>query len=747
MDDFGTLKQQLLVITQETSKLIDSLNSLTEANDDTFEEWQQILIGIENQVSEELIRVAVVGAIKSGKSTIVNSLFKGDYVKRGAGVVTSIVTRIRKGSGLKATLQFKSWDEINTELEQALVLFPTLNSNSEGLSIDIRRQRDRQSLEQGLASLASEQLITNDTRNVNSVLLFSYSKGYERVKDIIQPESVSREYNDKLFGNHREFVGDDSLAVYLRDIGLEIPGQNFAEGLEIADCQGSDSPNPLHLSMIQDYLTLTHLIIYVISSRTGLRQADIRFLSMIKRMGILDNIFFVVNVDFSEHESSRDLKDLVNKIKEELGFIIATPKLYILSGLYSLFTQTLDKLGPKDHARLKQWQTERELVDLSDGESRRFKTDFIDKITSQRSALMIDNHLERLRLLLDSLHLRIGLTIDMLTRDADGAKELGQKVAQYQGNLEQIRSMAKSTIDGAALAMKRELRNDVDRFFDHHSGNVIRRSVEFIRNHPIDLKQYRESIAAVGFTNTLYQVFQEYRQAIDTFMAQSINPEMIYFVREEEKKIVDHLTAAADPYSLMVEDALKEQSYHLGQTDPMEANQRSAKNHPINLESLKDLAGLTIPPARAAMRYSANIKADAIIRFGAYSVVGFVRRLFNRDRYLEGDSEIAALKDGVRRMRRETEKSILTNFKNYRENIKFQYILKLADAACTDLYRQLQERLRTYDADLSKLMQLAEKKQVDKAGLGEQLRSMKSVSIRINERLTGLRGSFDGFSS
>ena len=72
-----------------------------------------------SQLSEEIIRVAVVGPIKSGKSTFTNSVLKGDYLKRGAGVVTSIVTRVRRGKILVAKLFFKSWDEVNAEVDQA----------------------------------------------------------------------------------------------------------------------------------------------------------------------------------------------------------------------------------------------------------------------------------------------------------------------------------------------------------------------------------------------------------------------------------------------------------------------------------------------------------------------------------------------------------------------------------------------------------------------------------------------------
>ena len=93
------------------------------------------------QMSEEIVRVAVVGAIKSGKSTFINSLLSRDYLKRGAGVVTSIVTRIRSAKCLKAKLYFKSWDEVNSDIKQAMVLFPSLNRQSETNKFDIKKNK------------------------------------------------------------------------------------------------------------------------------------------------------------------------------------------------------------------------------------------------------------------------------------------------------------------------------------------------------------------------------------------------------------------------------------------------------------------------------------------------------------------------------------------------------------------------------------------------------------------------------
>jgi len=97
MDIYNSLKRELLQINQDISALFSDAESITGMSDRSFADWQKTCSGIYKQMSEKIVRVAVVGPIKSGKSTFINSLFKGDYLKRGAGVVTSIITRVRRG--------------------------------------------------------------------------------------------------------------------------------------------------------------------------------------------------------------------------------------------------------------------------------------------------------------------------------------------------------------------------------------------------------------------------------------------------------------------------------------------------------------------------------------------------------------------------------------------------------------------------------------------------------------------------
>ena len=104
MDSYNYLKDEVLKVNQDILALISKAKSMPGMAESSFNDWEKTCRGLPIQISEDIIRVAVVGPIKSGKSTFLNSMLKGDYLKRGAGVVTSIVTRVRSGDRLRAHL-------------------------------------------------------------------------------------------------------------------------------------------------------------------------------------------------------------------------------------------------------------------------------------------------------------------------------------------------------------------------------------------------------------------------------------------------------------------------------------------------------------------------------------------------------------------------------------------------------------------------------------------------------------------
>lgn len=101
---YQEFKTELSQINQHVLSVLNRITVMPGTSQHTFDQWISICQSIDTQLSEGTARIAVIGAIKSGKSTLINSLFSGDYLKRGAGVVTAMVTKIRRGSRLKAAL-------------------------------------------------------------------------------------------------------------------------------------------------------------------------------------------------------------------------------------------------------------------------------------------------------------------------------------------------------------------------------------------------------------------------------------------------------------------------------------------------------------------------------------------------------------------------------------------------------------------------------------------------------------------
>jgi len=738
MDTFDLLKKDIAGIITGIRKLLGKAGGVSGFSDNNFENWERMIGSIETQISEEIIRVAVVGPIKSGKSTFVNSIYRGDYLKRGAGVVTSIVTRIRSGTGVKASLFFKTWDEINADIRDALVLFPLSTPSSD---FDIRRSQDRQQLKDAFNALDPEQLIVNNSRDTNSLLLSFYLEGYDRVSELgLSSESVTIEYKGESFQEHKEFVGNDAMAVYLKDIELEIRSDLDDGNIEIADCQGSDSPNPLHLAMIQDYLLQTHFIIYVISSRTGLRQADIRFLSMIKKMGIMENIMFVVNCDFTEHDNIADLKSLVEKISHEISLIKPDPDLFVFSSLFNLFKEKEPDLAEKETARLELWKNEKEMSRFSDEETRQFYESFNAKIREERYQLLLKNHVERLRLIIAGIEKWAEVSSRIITGDSDAVEETMRKVDLQQQKMQKITSLIRNTLDGGKREIQRELRKDVDSFFSQRPGSILDSIIEFIRAYSVTFDQYEASLASSGFTQTLYAVYQEFRRNLNAYMAETINPGIVGFIKEEEEKITAALGSIAEPFSHMVADAVHEFNTTVSNFDGDASREAlDISTDAPDIEAVKGTFGLKLTPATAVMKYSARIKTEAVLKLGFYSVLNLFRRVLKKPVQDKKEDAKLALKDGMRRMKRETERSIVFHFKNYRENIKFQYIFKLADAVSNRYYDVLTEQFQTYITELTSLITLVNQKRIDKEQLFNILKEIDSDLEDINIKLVKIK--------
>ena len=304
--------------------------------------WQKVLSQVQAHVAEDTCRLAVVGAVKSGKSTMINALVGQDLLRRGAGILTAMVTRVQPGPEAQAVLRFKGWDEINGEIRRALGLLPNPRLVDRAEPLDLQAAPDRELLAQVLAEAREADLWTGGSLDQNYLLLKSYLEGYDLLQDLM-PATGTLPLTGPDLARHRDLVTREATAVYLKDVLLTIPFPWPAEGLELGDCQGSDSPFPQHLAQVLAYLIKSDLALYVVSSRVGLRQADFQFLAELKRMGLIPHILVLLNLDLGEHTSYAEVVKIRDRVAQELGSWQPDPRVYAFSALKLLLDR---RAGP-----------------------------------------------------------------------------------------------------------------------------------------------------------------------------------------------------------------------------------------------------------------------------------------------------------------------------------------------------------------------------------------------------------------
>ncbi len=488
---------------------------------------------------------------------------------------------------------------------------------------------------------------------------------------------------------------------------------------------------------------MTHLMVYVISSRTGLRQADIRFLSMIKKMGILENIVFVINCDFSEHESIDDLNDLVGRVREELSMLKLNPEIYTFSALFNLFRANNFTLSDKERLRLEQWQADEAFTDQSNRETDRFETVFYDNLARQRFALSLQNHIERLTVIVSGIGDWVGLNRDVLAKDADSAAGILNKIKKHQKRLNKIKSTIKKTLSGAMPEINNLLKQEVHRFFDSRSGSVNKNIVNYINGYALEPNKYQHNLNDTDFSQILYLLFQDFKQSIDSHINEAINPELIRFVQLNEKRIGEYFESLILPFDSMMEEAYEEINGLSDRSDGVAEGTNRPRIRPREMAAVIKTSGLRPPALVTATHYSARIKVEAIVRLGYYKAMRKSKAIFKKSTEHQGEVKIKAMEDALQRMKRETARSVVFHLKDYRENLKFRYFFKLVEAASESFAQTVLERFQGYFSDFAATIERIGTSQSDKEKARQIFDDMERTSRELRDKINRIRGDIE----
>ncbi len=740
MDSNKQLIGKIEKITQDLSSVFDRMESIPGMYDKTIKREIAACKSIRRHIRSEIIKIAVVGAIKSGKSTFINSWVKADILKRGAGVVTSIVTKVRKGKSHGAVVALKSWDEINYEIEKALLFFPDLEDMAalnnicfdiNGKWFDLRRKRDRELLNSVRKLFCRADSVTATGLRQEFVTINQALDGFEIIRTKIQPECTKLVFCGDDFDKYKEFTGNDSLAFFVKDVCLNVADFSLDSWVEIADCQGSDSTNPSHMVQIQDYLVSSSMIIYLVSSRTGIREADIKFLNIIRNMGLIDRILFIVNLDFDEHVSLKDLIDVENRIKNDISYIKQDPAIFTLSSLYNLFSHSLNSSGSiKDKNRFENWKLETELVSYSNGMTENFYFELDKKLTHERDLLLVANHVEHIRIMEGNAARKVDLFQNLLSENLAKA---GAALKDLQGMHKRARkfnSTIKNSLDISIEALKVDIDKAIHNFFDTSNGMAYRRIKEFILNYNFDYEKYERKFRKTGFNDTIYHMFHDFRTQFDAFMTDRFTSEVAGFINDQER-IMDqcfrnfYSSNYIDPFEIFLEftDLTGESPL----SDRTNLNNGRPAYDPVDLKAVKGIMGLAPPMAIFATRYSARIKLDSMAGFCLNFLSGIVNRIYRGKFQFSG---LAGLKNAGARIKKQTLQSVTLYFHEYSTDLRVQYFLKLISAVSRDFHDKLMDGFQMCDIEMEKIQGLVKAEQWEKES---EIQILESIKVFLKE--------------
>ncbi|MBU1343571.1 MAG: dynamin family protein [Proteobacteria bacterium] len=678
-------------IIKDTLSILQMVEEVPQMGDSSFTKYQEVCRRIPGQIQSGRLKIAVVGVIKSGKSTFVNSLVGRELVKRGAGVITSITTRIRKGKKNRAQLYFKSWDDINSQLQKALVLFPDDGSGNNRIdNFDIRRENDRTYLKSAYQALVKDFPVAKDEIRPETLLIRHALKGFETCKDLVQADETIICFESKEFDTHKTFTADPDKAFYIRDVCLDVFGKTMNPDIEIADCQGADSTDPAQLAQILAYLESSNLIIYCISSRTGLRQSDMTFLKQIKNLGLLDNIIFINNCDLTEHENLDDLIKIETSIYDNLKLLEIHPKIFSFSSLYVLFLKLESKLSKKDLNRLRLWQQEKKMVQYCDLKANDF-TSFLKQVMDQHQyELLISNHLKRLGIIIDQVDQRADIFLDLLSSDKVKEEDAIKTLDDLYHTASRLESIVANSIQGAVSGLKDEIESALNDMFTQDKKAILKNAREYIKTASIDVEKYRSIAKESGFNQILYLMFQDFKRKLDVYGIEVVKPQLKLFVQTQDKRIAAYFQSLFDSYQI---DLLKADQYSQFAEVSKLTHQQSEGVDCVDIDNIKKILGLQLPVVIFEAKYTPKIKANIITDFCLQTFTQLLSSLFNK---AAGFSFSPGLKKAAIKTKKENQKIIKDQFELCRMTLRTTYFLPLIEAATRDFKEKINERFNRY---------------------------------------------------
>ncbi len=729
--------EQRVEIIEETIQELEK-NKLVEKS--AASRWRDHLTQVKGSLQDSLLRVAVVGSVKSGKSTLINALAGKDLLKRGAGIITAFITRILTNGDIGGWVELKPWSQIADEMNTAIRMLPiSQEAMDEGEVVDVRSSEDRKRLKEWLGKTQEEWQQTRGKLDPNFILLNAYLDGYKGLHKNVG-DSVNRLIFDKeSLSQHQRYVGQEGQAVYIRDMELHYPVPWLGDKIEVADCQGSDSPNPLHLSLLQQYLLKCHFILYIISSRTGLREADFKLLDFIKTLRMFPQTLFILNSDLDVHNHEEDLDELTERVRTELSWIVANPELYSFSALYHLIDE-LDEAAPeRDRRRLEMWREADALVARTEEGYSRFREDMARRISSQRTRVLLGSGLSRLSMVAGSINDTTRAHKRFMNQNLGSLKKSSKHLKSKQKALQGTLGTLENAIAGLKESLRKELDNAVGSYFDLSYGPLIKETMDMVEHYPVD-PQYQKDLSDYRqLLLQLHRFYMEFRQSLARYLIEKVNLRVIEFAKEQEEFLQDRLKHSSRAFWSLFTTALEDYRKELAQFD-IELRVISASED----YDWSAMEKITPPSFSAFVDEQVVGRGTLLMKFGLGRLTRFLNQLKGkigrRKSPVETKSEESqSFQEAVSLVKSETKSELMYDFRDYRQNFKYGYLYKILDEGTAHLLEAFKSRAEMAQLDFANLLKQSEVAGEERQQMMEALTRIGQISEAMVEELDGFR--------
>lgn len=729
--------QQRVEILEETLQELESRELLDPGGS---ARWREHLGRVHASLEDSLLRVAVVGSVKSGKSTLINALAGKDFLRRGAGIITSFITRVQTNDTPGGWVELKGWPQILQELNGSLRMLPVAQEVlGERTAVDIRKAKERKRLKIFLERMQAEWLQSDGRIDPHFFLLQGYLSGFECLKESLGDAPKRLMFDEHNVHLHQSYVGHQGQSVYLRDMEIHCPISWMGAQIELADCQGSDSPNPRHFALLQQYLLGCHFILYVISSRIGLREADFRLLDFIKTLRMFPQTLFVLNVDLNEHPHMDDINGMIERVRSELGWVITAPRIFAFSALYQLLSQcSHDMEGPvRGHFLL--WKNIPELAEFSESGFTEFREQVEKRISGQRSRVLLGSGLSRLSMVSGSIRDSVRVQRDFMEQRLCGLNECASQFASKQKALQSTLGTLENAINGLRDSLASEMKGRIDGFFDLQDGPVVLETAETVDHFPIDPQHRRGLKDSAGALRQLYRFYLDFRQALSRYLVEKVNLRVISFSKELEELISERLESSAQAFWSLFTTAVAEY-------------RRQMAEFQIETESLENMEEpqwgtweKRIPPSFSAfVEEEATGRGVLLVKFGLTRIARLLAQMGSRvgryrDLPSDGSENQSSVEDAIDLVKMETKGELLQAFARYHMEFSETYVRQILEDSIRQLLDEFHARIEMTRLDFNHLLRHGERKGEGEESEMDVLIRACRVTEAMVEELEGLR--------